>query len=102
MIPTPNDRLNQAIRRTRILSRQGALEFLFAWMFKGLVYPQIWEDPEIDIEALAIAPDSHVVAIASGGCNILSYLIADPKQITAIDLNKAHVALNRLKLAAAR
>jgi len=102
LIPTPNDRLNQAVRRTRILSRQGALEFLFAWMFKGLVYPQIWEDPEIDMEALAIAPDSHVVAIASGGCNILSYLIADPKQITAIDLNKAHVALNRLKLAAAR
>ena len=102
MIPTPNDRLNQAVRRTRILSRQGVLEFLFAWMFKGLVYPQIWEDPEVDMEALAIAPDSHVVAIASGGCNILSYLIADPKQITAIDLNKAHVALNRLKLAAAR
>ena len=102
MIPTPNDRLNQAVRSTRILSRQGALEFLFAWMFKGLVYPQIWEDPEIDMEALAIAPDSHVVAIASGGCNILSYLIADPERITAVDLNSAHVALNRLKLTAAR
>ncbi len=102
MIPTSNDRLNQAVRRTHILSRQGALEFLFAWVFKGLVYPQIWEDPEIDMEALAITPDSHVVAIASGGCNILSYLIADPERITAVDLNKAHVALNRLKLASAR
>ena len=30
------------------------------------------------MEALAIAPDHHVVAIASGGCNILSYLTADP------------------------
>ena len=80
----------------------GALQHLFTWAFKGLVYPQIWEDPDIDMEALAIAPDSHVVAIASGGCNILSYLVADPRRITAVDLSPAHVALNRLKLAAAR
>lgn len=80
----------------------GALEHLFTWAFKGLVYPQIWEDPDVDMEALAIQPDSHVVAIASGGCNILSYLVADPRRITAVDLSPAHVALNRLKLAAAR
>lgn len=78
------------------------LEHLFAWAFKGLVYPQIWEDPEVDMEALAITPDCHVLAIASGGCNILSYLMADPKRITAVDLNAAHVALNRLKLTAAQ
>jgi S-adenosylmethionine-diacylglycerol 3-amino-3-carboxypropyl transferase len=96
------NRLNEAVRRNRILSRAGLLEILFAWLFRGLVYPQIWEDPEIDMEALAITPDSHVVAIASGGCNILSYLIANPARITAVDLSKAHVALNRLKLAAAR
>ena len=96
------NRLNEAVRRNRILSREGMLEVLFAWLFRGLVYPQIWEDPEIDMEALAITPDSHVVAIASGGCNILSYLIANPARITAVDLSKAHVALNRLKLAAAR
>ncbi|MBX3500982.1 MAG: BtaA family protein [Alphaproteobacteria bacterium] len=83
-------------------SFDGALQYLFALAFKGLVYPQIWEDPDIDMEALAIRPDSHVVAIASGGCNILSYLVADPGRITAVDLSPAHVALNRLKLAAAR
>jgi S-adenosylmethionine-diacylglycerol 3-amino-3-carboxypropyl transferase len=99
---SPDDRLSQAVRRTRTLSRQGVAEFLFAWMFKGLVYPQTWEDPEIDMQALAIKPDSHVVAIASGGRNILSYLIADPARTTAVDLNKAHVALNKLKLTAAR
>src|SRR5262245_11856640 len=80
----------------------GLLEFLFTLAFKGLVYPQIWEDPEVDMEALAITSDCHVVAIASGGCNILSYLIADPRRITAVDLSRAHVALGRLKLAAAR
>src|SRR5262249_702215 len=33
--------------------------------------------------------------------NVLSYLLADPASITAVDLNTAHVALTRLKLAAA-
>jgi S-adenosylmethionine-diacylglycerol 3-amino-3-carboxypropyl transferase len=42
-----------------------------------------------------------VVAIASGGCNVLSYLTGDPNRITAVDLSRAHVALNRLKLVAA-
>jgi S-adenosylmethionine-diacylglycerol 3-amino-3-carboxypropyl transferase len=101
-VPATDDRLSRAVRSRSVLSRQGFLEFLFARAFKGLVYPQIWEDPEIDLEALALTPDCHVVAIASGGCNILSYLIADPARITAVDLNTAHVALNRLKLAAAQ
>ena len=90
------------MRRNRAFSTQGLLEFLFTLAFKGLVYPQIWEDPDVDMEALAITPDCHVVTIASGGCNVLSYLIADPARITAVDLARAHVALNRLKLAAAR
>ncbi len=84
------------------MSLEGLLEHLFAFAFKGLVYPQIWEDPEIDMEALEITPRCNVVAIASGGCNILSYLTADPARITALDLNVAHIALNRLKISAAR
>ncbi len=96
-----NLRLKQAVRRHQSLSRDGLLERLFERMFRGLVYTQIWEDPEVDLEALALAPDSHVVAIASGGCNVLSYLTADPGRITALDLSLAHVALNRLKLMAA-
>jgi S-adenosylmethionine-diacylglycerol 3-amino-3-carboxypropyl transferase len=95
-------RLRRSVQRNRMLSRAGLFEYLFTWMFKGLVYPQIWEDPEIDMEALAITPECHVVAIASGGCNILSYLIADPAHITAVDLSRAHIALNKLKLAAVR
>ncbi|MEL6748616.1 MAG: DUF3419 family protein, partial [Pseudomonadota bacterium] len=38
--------------------------------------------------------------IASGGCNIMSYLCDDPAKISAVDLNRAHIPLNRLKLAA--
>jgi S-adenosylmethionine-diacylglycerol 3-amino-3-carboxypropyl transferase len=99
---TTREGLRAAVHRSRALSKSGMLERLFTVSFRGLVYSQIWEDPLIDIEALRIAPGDHVVAIASGGCNVLSYLIADPGRITAVDLNGAHVALNQLKLCAAR
>ncbi len=91
-----------AMQRHGQLSKQGLLERAFAWAFRGLVYAQIWEDPVVDMAALAITPDCHVVTIASGGCNMLSYLTADPDAITAVDLNTAHIALGTLKLAAAR
>ncbi len=82
-------------------SKQGLLERAFTFAFRGLVYAQIWEDPVIDLEALAVTPECHIVMIASGGCNVLSYLTANPKSITAVDLNTAHVAFNKLKFAAA-
>lgn len=78
------------------------LDKAFAFAFRRLVYAQIWEDPEVDMAALAINPGSRVITIASGGCNALSYLTANPAKITAVDLNTAHVALNKLKIAAFR
>src|SRR6201988_763330 len=81
-------------------TKRGALERLFTLMFKGFVYNQIWEDPDVDLEALEIRPHHRVLTIASGGCNILNYLAADPEKIIAGDLNENHVALTRLKLAA--
>jgi S-adenosylmethionine-diacylglycerol 3-amino-3-carboxypropyl transferase len=94
--------LGAAVHRHRPLSRAGALERLFTMAFRGLVYPQIWEDPVVDLAALKLGPNDRVIAIASGGCNILSYLTADPAEIVAVDLNGAHVALGRLKICALR
>lgn len=94
--------LGGAVHRAQPLSREGMLERLFTLAFRGLVYPQIWEDPVIDMEALALGPNDRVITIASGGCNALSYLTANPARVTAVDLNGAHVALTRLKLAAAK
>jgi len=102
MTSSAHQRVTKAVHRHRHLSRQGLLERAFTFAFRGLVYAQIWEDPIVDMEALEIMPDSHVVTIASGGCNVLSYLTANPAKITAVDLNTAHIALNRLKLTAAR
>ena len=70
---------------------------LFASLFNHLVYPQIWEDPEVDIKALGLQDGEHVLAIASGGCNLLNMLTAADVRISALDLSPAHIALNRLK-----
>ncbi|SCW48092.1 S-adenosylmethionine-diacylglycerol 3-amino-3-carboxypropyl transferase [Sphingobium faniae] len=102
MTTSAHQRVTKAVHRHRHLSKQGLLERAFTFAFRGLVYAQIWEDPEVDMEALEITPDCHVVTIASGGCNVLSYLTASPAKITAVDLNTAHIALNRLKLTAAK
>jgi S-adenosylmethionine-diacylglycerol 3-amino-3-carboxypropyl transferase len=92
--------LQAAVHRARPVSRAGLLERAFTLTFSNLVYPQIWEDPVVDMKALAIGPGHEVIAIASGGCNVLSYLLADPARITAADLNGAHVALGNLKVCA--
>lgn len=103
--PLPGNRrhhIAKALYRHGRLSAEGLSERLFALLFSGLVYPQIWEDPEIDIEAMALEPGHRIATIASGGCNVLAYLTRHPARIDAVDLNGSHVALLRLKLAAAR
>ena len=94
--------LKRAAVRSSGASREGVLERLFAFAFDGLVYPQIWEDPVVDMAAMDIQPEHHIVAITSGGCNVMSYLTAAPARITAVDLNVAHLSLLELKLKAAR
>ena len=94
--------LQQAVHRNSAFTIDGLRERVFTRAFEDLVYPQIWEDPAVDLEALELHPACHVVAIASAGCNVLSYLVGDPARITAVDLNSAHIALTKLKLAAAR
>lgn len=95
-------RVKKAVEHQRLLSVRGLQDRLFTLAFSGLVYAQIWEDPVIDMEALELVPTDRMVVIASGGCNAMSYLTADPAAITAVDLNSHHVALNRLKIAAAQ
>ena len=97
-----NELLSDAVHANPLATKQGVLERLFTLAFSGLVYPQIWEDPDVDMAALQLGPGKRIVTIASGGCNVMSYLTADPEAITAVDLNPAHVALLNLKLTAIR
>src|SRR5579883_3339286 len=92
--------LKRAAHQRPASSKRGALERLFTLMFQGFVYNQIWEDPVVDLEALCLSSDHRLITIASGGCNVLNYLTADPARVIAVDLNPNHVALTRLKLRA--
>jgi len=92
--------LEQAAHTRPVATKRGALERLFTLMFRGFVYNQIWEDPDVDLAALDLKSHHKLIAIASGGCNILNYLAADPARIVAVDLNPNHVALTKLKIAA--
>jgi S-adenosylmethionine-diacylglycerol 3-amino-3-carboxypropyl transferase len=92
--------LHSAVQNKKLTSRQGLLQKLFALWFDAFVYNQIWEDPRVDIEALEIDGDSRILTISSGGCNALNYLIEGPRAVTAVDLNRHHIYLLNLKLAA--
>jgi len=95
-------RLGQAVHRHEALSTDGLLERLFTLWFRGLVYTQIWEDPRVDAEALRLDDTSRILTISSAGCNVLNYLTHEPERILAVDLNGAHMALTRLRIAALR
>lgn len=100
--PTSIDLLSEAVHQNRPLSLAGILERTFTFAFRSMVYPQIWEDPRADMEALEITPQTRIMTIASGGCNVMSYLSANPARIYAVDLNATHIALLKLKVAAAQ
>ncbi len=95
-----NKLLKEAAVNHSLTSKRGVLERLFTLMFQGFVYNQIWEDPDVDMAALRIGPTSRIITIASGGCNVVNYLAANPAKVIAVDLNPNHIALTRLKLAA--
>jgi S-adenosylmethionine-diacylglycerol 3-amino-3-carboxypropyl transferase len=89
-----------AVRNEKIASRQGILQKLFAVWFDAFVYNQIWEDPRVDLQALRLDETSRVLTISSGGCNALNYLVENPASVTAVDLNRHHIFLLNLKIAA--
>ena len=67
-----------------------------------LMFAQSWEDPECDRAALSIQPGDSLLAITSGGDNVLDLLRDDPARIVAIDINPAQAFLFELKRAAFR
>lgn len=64
-----------------------------------LVYNTCWEDPRIDRSLLGLDRASRVVMITSAGCNALEYLLDDPAEIHAVDVNPRQNALLELKQA---
>ncbi|WMP16844.1 DUF3419 family protein [Thiothrix lacustris] len=95
-----SDAMRDAVHQHAPTSLMGIQQRLFSVWFNSFIYNQIWEDPTVDMQALQLTSESRVLTIASGGCNVLNYLTANPAHITAIDLNPYHLSLTRLKLAA--
>jgi S-adenosylmethionine-diacylglycerol 3-amino-3-carboxypropyl transferase len=60
-------------------------------------YSQVWEDNLVLCTGLDIQENDNVLSIASAGCNALSLLLAGAKQVVAVDLNPAQIALVHLK-----
>lgn len=92
--------LHSAVQSEKLSSRKGLLQKLFALWFDAFVYNQIWEDPRVDIEALKIDGEARILTISSGGCNAMNYLVQVPEAVTAVDLNRHHIYLLNLKIAA--
>lgn len=81
-------------------SQKAAHDMLFRHVHgSNLIYNCAWEDPRIDRGLMDIGPDSTIVMITSAGCNALDYLLDDPAQIHAIDVNYRQNALLELKQA---
>lgn len=92
--------IDQAVFNTSTTGLKGWGDRLFAWWFNRLVYAQIWEDPQSDLDALQLQPGARLLTISSGGCNALAYLSTKPAAVHAVDLNQAHLATLSLKHAA--
>src|SRR5258707_4656328 len=92
----------EAVFNQRDENESSVWDRVCAFWFRRLVYNQIWEDPEADLAALELPPQARLVTISSAGCNALSYLTAAPRRVYAVDLNGAHLALLKLKIAALR
>lgn len=68
-----------------------------------LIYNCAWEDPRIDRELMKLDETSRVVMITSAGCNALDYLLDNPAEIHAIDMNfRQNAVLDLKKLLIAR
>ena len=94
------DLLRDAVEQRGVSKRQSVLQKLFAVWFDAFVYNQIWEDPRVDLQALKLDKEARVLTISSGGCNALNYLLENPGSVTAVDLNRHHIFLLNLKIAA--
>ncbi len=68
----------------------------------NLIYNTAWEDPRLDRQLMKLNADSRVVMITSAGCNALDYLLDNPAEIHAVDMNYRQNALLELKQALIR
>jgi S-adenosylmethionine-diacylglycerol 3-amino-3-carboxypropyl transferase len=67
-----------------------------------LIYNCAWEDPRIDRQLLQMNNESRVMMITSAGCNVLDYMLDNPAEMHAVDMNFRQNAVLDLKMALLR
>lgn len=72
------------------------------WIFNKihtntLIYNTCWEDPRCDRKLLQLDKNSKIVMISSAGDNAFDYLLDQPAEIHAVDMNFRQNALVELK-----
>jgi S-adenosylmethionine-diacylglycerol 3-amino-3-carboxypropyl transferase len=70
--------------------------------FDLIRYAQVWEDADVLLAALAIAPGQRLLSIASAGDNTLALLTQNPAKVVAFDLSAAQLHCLALRIAAYR
>jgi S-adenosylmethionine-diacylglycerol 3-amino-3-carboxypropyl transferase len=65
-----------------------------------IYYSQCWEDPYILLEGLDVQKEDRIISITSGGCNTLTLLLKNPKEVVSLDVNPAQNYLLELKILA--
>ena len=92
-----------AIVHTKIgVAKDGAKPAVKEKMYADVLYANCWEDPQLDRAAFGIGRGDVVFSITSGGCNVLTFLLDDPRQVIALDVNPHQGYLLELKMAAFR
>ncbi|MEM6730193.1 MAG: DUF3419 family protein, partial [Myxococcota bacterium] len=79
--------------------RDLAFQRTFAKLF---VYNVLYEDSEQDDRFLELDESSSVLSISGAGCGIAGMLAHHPRTIDAIDVNKHHLSVTGLKVAASQ
>ncbi|KAJ3286864.1 hypothetical protein HK104_008851 [Borealophlyctis nickersoniae] len=68
--------------------------------FATYIYAFSWEDPQMDLKVMDLRPEDRMLAITSGGCNVLEYAAeVGPARLHAVDLNPCQNNLLELKMA---
>lgn len=68
--------------------------------FQEIRYAQVWEDPRVLRQGLAVTPGDAVFSIGAAGDNALALLLDDPAVVWVVDFSPAQLALVELKRAA--
>ncbi|MDO8459796.1 MAG: DUF3419 family protein [Nanoarchaeota archaeon] len=69
-------------------------------MMENINYSLCWEDYDLVLNSLSISERDTILCIASGGENLFSIALKNPKKIIGIDYNEAQIHLVKLKIAA--